>query len=122
MPILTQPAFGPKLSIGFITGGAVLDVWCLVWRFTIAEAGLTSMQKFWFYGFLFTGATFIGVGLLLGNIGRAARKAELPPTTETVRAEENVQVAAAAAPVVPVGTPMATVSAPAMPVVPPRFS
>lgn len=91
MPILTQPAFGPKLSIGFITGGAILDVWCLVWRFTIPAAGLTPMQNFWFYGFLLTGTTFIAIGLLLGNIGRAARKAELPPTEETVRAEEHVQ-------------------------------
>jgi hypothetical protein len=123
MPILTQPAFGPKLSIGFITGGAVLDVWCLVWRFTIAGTELTEMQKFWFYGFLLTGATFIGVGMLLGNIGRAARKAELPPTTETVRAEENVQVAAAQVlPVAAPPAPVAVVSAPAMPVTPPRFS
>jgi hypothetical protein len=124
MPILTQPAFGPKLSIGFVTGGALLDVWSLVWRFTIAETALTSMQKFWFYGFLLTGATFIGIGLLLGSIGRAARKAELPPTTDTVRAEENVQVAAAAAPPAVVmsssGAPF--VSAPARPAAPPRFS
>ena len=41
MPILTQPAFGPKLSIGFITGGTLLDVWILVWRFTIAAPELT---------------------------------------------------------------------------------
>lgn len=119
MPILTQPAFGPKLSIGFVTGGAILDVWCLVWRFTIAGPELTPMQRFWFYGLLLTGATFIGIGLLLGKIGRAARKVELPPTAETVRAEENVQ---AAAPMVPMSAPVATVSAPATPAAPPRFS
>ena len=36
MPILTQPAFGPKLSIAFITGGVLIDVWTLAWRYTIA--------------------------------------------------------------------------------------
>jgi hypothetical protein len=134
MPILSQPAFGPKLSIGFITGGAVVDVWCLVWRFTIAGNELTQMQKFWFYGFLLTGATFIAIGAFLGSIGRAARKAELPPTSETVRAEENVQVSGpapvmqVAAPPAPVGVmpapgmPAAVAPAPAMPAAPPRFS
>jgi hypothetical protein len=135
MPILTQPAFGPKLSIGFITGGCLIDVWCLVWRFTIAGSELTPMQRFWFYGFLLTGATFIGIGMFLGSIGRAARKAEMPPTTETVRAEENVQAAAAAnvnpamvapmagAPVAMVpGAPVATMPVPAMPAAPARFS
>ena len=132
MPILTQPAFGPKLSIGFITGGCLIDVWCLVWRFTIAGSELTPMQRFWFYGLLLSGATFIGIGAFLGSIGRAARKAELPPTTDSVRAEENVQATAAANPAIvqpmaaPVamvpGAPVATMPVPAMPAAPARFS
>lgn len=127
MPILTQPAFGPKLSIAFITGGCLIDVWSLVWRFTIAGSELTPMQRFWFYGLLLTGATFIGIGAFLGSIGRAARKAELPPTPEAVRAEENVQATAAAngnpAMVAPMaGAPVATMPVPAMPAAPARFS
>ncbi len=93
MPILTQPAFGPKLSIGFITGGVLLGVWSIVWRFTIAASTLSPEARFWFFGVLLSGVTFTLIGVFLGNIGRAARKAELPPTDETVRAEEQVQKA-----------------------------
>jgi hypothetical protein len=97
MPILTQPAFGPKLSIGFITGGALIDVWALVWRTTIAPAHLTESANFWFWGFLLTGATFVVIGAFLGSIGRAARKSELPPT-EATPAEASIQATAAANP------------------------
>ncbi len=98
MPILSQPAFGAKLSIGFITGGALVDVWVLVWRYTIAPAQLSPTQNFMFWGLLLTGVTFLLIGAFLGNIGRAARKAELPPTDETTRAEANVQSTAAGNP------------------------
>jgi hypothetical protein len=98
MPILTQPAFGPKLSIAFITGGVLIDVWTLAWRYTIAPEILEATQRFWFSGLLMTGLTFLVIGAFLGSIGRAARKAELPPTPETTRAEANIQGTAAATP------------------------
>ncbi|MFO0801215.1 MAG: hypothetical protein U0804_27430 [Gemmataceae bacterium] len=98
MPILSQPAFGPKLSIAFITGGALVDVWDLVWYFTLAPHPLTPPLQFMFWGLLLTGAVFLTIGFFLGSIGRAARKAELPPTAETTRAEAAVQAAAAANP------------------------
>lgn len=97
MPILTQPAFGPKLSIGFITGGALLAVWCLVWRVTLAPQHLTENSNFWFWGLLLTGTTFVVVGAFLGSIGRAARKSELPPQ-EATPAEAHIQTTAAANP------------------------
>ncbi|MBX9622686.1 MAG: hypothetical protein K2X82_02620 [Gemmataceae bacterium] len=99
MPIMSQPAFGPKLSIGFITGGALFIVWTLVWRYTIKSGqDLTPNEQFFFYGVLLTGATILTIGAFLGSIGRAARKVELPPTDETTRAEANVQAGAAANP------------------------
>ncbi|HEX4612174.1 MAG TPA: hypothetical protein VH092_28530 [Urbifossiella sp.] len=98
MPIMSQPAFGPKLSIAFITFGALLDVWVLVWRYTIAPPDLSPVQRFLFWGLLLSGATFLTIGAFLGSIGRAARKAELPPTDETTRAEAAVQAHAAANP------------------------
>ncbi|HJZ56779.1 MAG TPA: hypothetical protein VKE74_17560, partial [Gemmataceae bacterium] len=97
MPILSQPAFGPKLSIGFITGGALIDVWTLVWRYTIAPDVLSPSQQFWFWGLLLSGVTFLVIGAFLGSIGRAARKAELPPA-EALPAEANIQANAAANP------------------------
>src|SRR4051794_29786463 len=96
MPILSQPSFGPKLSIGFITGGTLLDVWMLVWRYTIAPDTLSETQRFWYLGFLLTGMTFVVIGAFLGSIGRAARKAELPPTDKTTKAEAAIQANAAA--------------------------
>ena len=100
MPILSQPAFGPKLSIAFITGGTLIDVWVLVWRYTIAPPEMSPGQRFMFWGLLLTGATFLIIGLFLGSIGRAARAAELPPTDETTRQEAAVQATAAANPAV----------------------
>jgi len=97
MPILSQPAFGPKLAIGFITGGALLDVWALVWRYTIAPEELSPVQRFWYLGALLTGATFVVIGAFLGSIGRAARKAEMPPH-EVTPAEAAIQQTAAAPP------------------------
>src|SRR5262245_18820324 len=91
MPILSQPAFGPKLAIGFITGGTLIDVWALVWRYTIAPSTLSANQQFWYSGLLLTGLTFLVIGAFLGSIGRAARKAELPPTDETTQAEAAIQ-------------------------------
>ena len=100
MPILSQPAFGPKLSIAFITGGALIDVWDLVWYYTIAQHPLSPQARFMFWGLLLTGATFLIIGFFLGSIGRAARKAELPPTDETTRQEAAVQANAAANPAI----------------------
>lgn len=97
MPLMSQPAFGPKLAIGFITGGCLIDVWTLVWRYTIAPPDLNPNQKFWFWGLLLTGLTFVVIGAFLGSIGRAARKAELPPP-EATPAEANIQANAAANP------------------------
>ena len=91
MPILSQPAFGPKLSIGFITGGSLITVWTLVWRYTESHGALTDNQQFYFWGVLLSGLTFFVIGAFLGSIGRAARKAELPPDHESLRAETNVQ-------------------------------
>lgn len=99
MPIMSQPAFGPKLSIGYITGGAVAVVLTLVWRFTVkADEPLTRWEQFFFWGITLTGATILLIGAFLGSIGRAARKAELPPDDKTTRAEAAVQASAAANP------------------------
>ena len=94
MAMLSEPAFGPKLSIGLIILGALMDVWTLVWRFTLAPEPLSQNARFWYLGFLFTGFTFLFVGFFLGRIGRAARKAELPPA-ETTTAEAAIQKTAA---------------------------
>ncbi len=94
MPILTQPAFGPKAALAYITVGALINVWSGVWYMT-RDAALTGSQQFWIVGLMLTGLTLVVIGLLLGHIGRAARRAELPPP-EATRAEAAIQQTAAA--------------------------
>jgi len=121
MPILTQPAFGPKVALAYVTAGMLIDVWSLVWYFT-RDYDLSRTQQFWLIGLVLTGLTFIVLGLLLGPLGRQARRAELPPP-EATNAEASIQQTAAANPamvgtVVPRAMPAAPV-APPSPVAPP---
>jgi hypothetical protein len=134
MPMLSNPAFGPRTAIAYITVGALLDVWTAVWYFTFArdqEGNISQNTWFWLCGLFLTGLVLIVIGLLLGNIGRSARKAELPPA-EAQNQEAAIQRTAAATPhpivtgavpgtmTTPVGVPMtvpvqAPASAPVLP-------
>jgi hypothetical protein len=119
MPILTQPAFGPKVALGYVTAGMLIDVWTLVWYFT-RDYELSRSQQFWTIGLVLTGLTFIVLGLLLGPLGRQARRAELPPPEET-RAEAAIQRTAAANPPAvanAVGNPGVSAPSPAAPAAP----
>ena len=130
MPILTQPTFGPRTALIYVTVGALIDVWTIVWYFT-RDYELSRNGYFWVFGFLLTGLTLVILGLLLGRLGRAARQAELPPES-AIRAETKIQETAAANPpptvvppaapavaVPPVAPANAPVPAPAAPPVPP---
>lgn len=100
MPLLSQPAFGPRTAIIYITVGALLDVWTAVWYFAFArdQQGQISRDTwFWLAGLFLSGMTLIVIGLLLGTIGRSARKAELPPA-EAEGQEAAIQQTAAATP------------------------
>lgn len=99
MPILSQPAFGPRTALAYITVGALLDVWTTVWYFAFIQGAEHPSNTTWFFlvGLFLTGITLIALGLALGPIGQAARRAELPPP-EAVPAEAAVQQVAAANP------------------------
>lgn len=98
MAILSQPAFGPRTALGYITGGLLLDVWTAVYYFVFLGGNIISnTTRFWLLGLFLTGLVFIFLGAFLGPIGRAARKAELPPD-EAIQAEANIQATAAANP------------------------
>ena len=98
MPILTHPAFGPRTAIIYITVGALIDVWTLVWYLAFGRGEvLSDNTRFWLWGFFLTGLTLILVGAFLGRIGRSARKVEMPPS-EAVNAEATIQATAAANP------------------------
>lgn len=130
MTTLSNPAFGPRLAVGYVTAGALIDVWTAVWYFAFADrsspgGGLTHNQWFWLAGFFLTGLTLIILGVLIGPLGQHARKSELPPP-EAKDAAVSVQPQVAAAPgtvvqgqpaVAANGTPIPTATpAPAPPV------
>src|SRR5262249_50950995 len=114
--------------------GALLGVWTGVWYFTFArdqEGNITQNTWFWLLGLFLSGLVLIVIGLLIGSIGRSARKAELPPR-EAEAQEAAIQQTAAATPhpvvpgvapgvmTTPVGVPMtvpvqAPASAPVLP-------
>ncbi len=117
MPMLSEPAFGPKTALAYVTGGALIDVWTLVWYFT-REQQLTATGQFWVIGLALTGLTLIILGVLLGPLGRSARQAELPPA-EVINAEAAIQQTAAANPAPVIASPAAApimAGAPAVPV------
>ena len=82
MPLLSKPAFGPGTAITYITIGSLMDVWTVVWYMTFArddKGNISQNTWFWLAGLFLTGLTLIVIGVLLGHIGRSARRAELPP-------------------------------------------
>lgn len=100
MAILSNPAFGPKMSLTYITIGTLLDVWVGVWYFSFIrqEPGpLDSTTFFWLTGLFLTGLTLVLIGLFVGPIGRQARRAELPPSGYANK-EAAIQQTAAATP------------------------
>ncbi len=100
MPLLSKPAFGPRTAIIYITIGSLIDVWTAVWYLTYARndhGTITRDTWFWLAGLFFTGVTLIVIGILLGEIGRSARKAEMPPP-EAQGQEATIQETAAANP------------------------
>ena len=97
MAILSQPAFGPRVALAYVTGGTLLDVWTAVWFFAFARGEpISNLTWFWLVGLFLSGVTLIVIGLLLGPIGQAARKAELPPADAAIAAAQHPVVTAPA--------------------------
>jgi hypothetical protein len=100
MPLLSQPSFGPRTALIYITVGALLDVWTVVWYLWFArdqQGYISSNTWFWLTGLFLSGLVLLLIGFYLGRIGRAARKAEAPPP-EVEAHEAAIQQTAAATP------------------------
>jgi len=121
MPLLSHPAFGPRASLVYITIGSILDIIVVCWFIFMVDKSRAFEENrvtFFVLTTLFLiGLTLLVIGLMLGRIGQAARRSELPPP-EAVAAEAVVQQNAAVLPVpVPTAAPM-TPAAPVMPAAP----
>ena len=99
----TKTSGAARTAVIYITIGAIMDVWTVIWHIWMNRHGTQSdAPYFWCYGFFLTGLTLIIIGLALGRIGRAARHAEAPADTTS----SNVAAASqqpVARPSVPIG-------------------
>ena len=98
MGLLSKPAFGPKASLIYVTLGSLIMVWTGVYYvFKYWGTSMPEQTGFYITGFFLTGFTLLAIGLLVGQLGRAARRAELPPD-DAMREETRVRQTEAANP------------------------
>jgi len=101
MPLMSQPSSAAKTSLAYITLGALLVVWTCIWYLYLHANPEGVPPRTWYinYGLLATGLVLLVIGLAVGQIGRSARHAELPPP-EATHQEAKIDQTAAARPVV----------------------
>src|SRR5207244_1868987 len=76
---LPKPTSLAHVSLVYVTVGALIDIWVCAWYFTHPHDPENLSGRFWQAGFFLTGLALMVIGLTLGQIGRFARRAELPP-------------------------------------------
>src|SRR5262245_52078897 len=80
MATLKKPFTAAGLAVTYITTGALLIVWGVVWWVYLQRTGVEHSALYYVCaGINLSGATLLVIGLGLGRIGRSAQKAELPP-------------------------------------------
>jgi hypothetical protein len=81
MPLITKPSSAPRTALVYITIGALLTVWSSVWYlFSPPENRVGQLMD---AGLFLSGLVLLVIGFTVGQIGRAARDAELPPKGAT---------------------------------------
>jgi hypothetical protein len=92
MPLMSKPSSAPHIALFYITTGALLIVWATVWYFFYPPQGIGRLID---AGLFFTGVVLLAIGFAIGQIGRAARTAELPPKEATAAESQKDQTQAA---------------------------
>jgi hypothetical protein len=122
MPLMSKPSSAAKTSLAYITIGSLMLVWTAVWYWYLHANVESVLPRTWYfcYGLLATGAVLLVIGLAVGQIGRQARHAELPPP-EVKNQEARIEQQAASRPIVvaptaPVAAQPGTQPAPVPPV------
>ncbi len=80
----SKQASSSKTALAYLTIGALTVVWTVIYYLKLNRSGTEANDSayLWTYGFFFTGLVLIGIGLLVGSIGRSAMRAEVAPTPE----------------------------------------
>jgi hypothetical protein len=111
----TKASGAARMAILYLTVGVLLMIWTGIWRFYMYRHPPQGEGPLYIcYGFLFSGAALAVIGLVMGEVGRKARNADLPLQTPTnpsapVQVPQQGQIVAVPAPtaqpVVPVAAP-----------------
>lgn len=124
MALLSKPSSAARTALIYITIGALLTAWTAIfWWYLHNKPADEVPLRTWYicYGALATGIILFVIGLAVGQIGRSARHAELPPP-EATPAEAKADQAAAQRPVAMPAAPVAATPpgspVPAAPAVP----
>ncbi len=119
MPLMSQPSSAAKTSLAYITLGSLVLVWTAVWYWYLHTNPEGVLTRTWYicYGLLATGAVVLVIGLAVGQIGRQARHAELPPA-EVKNQEARIDQNAAARPVIMAPSAPVATAQPGVPPVP----
>jgi hypothetical protein len=76
----TKQAAAAKTSLTYLTIGALVIVWTVIWYLYLRNNGAAENTYLWVYGFLATGVVLLIIGFAVGQIGRSAMPAETAPT------------------------------------------
>ena len=76
----TKQAAAAKTSLTYLTIGALVIVWTVIWYMYLKNNGAAQNTYLWVYGFLATGVVLLIIGFAVGQIGRSAMPAETAPT------------------------------------------
>lgn len=76
----SKQASSATTSLIYLTLGALIDVWAIVYFFYLRTHNGSDIAFLYVYGFIFTGAVLFLIGLAVGRIGHFARSAEVAPT------------------------------------------
>src|ERR1700722_9189711 len=94
----SKQARSATTALIYLTVGALMDVWTVIYYIYLWRHGGTDTQYLWCHGFLFSGIVFIVIGLAVGRIGRNARQAEVIHTPDVVAPPPQAAAPSAAMP------------------------
>jgi hypothetical protein len=117
---MSQPSQAARTSLAYITIGSLVMVWTAIWYWYLRANPEGVLLRTWYIctGLFISGVVLLVIGLAVGQIGRSARHAELPPP-EVAQQEAKIDQTAAARPVVvPPAAPVVPAQPVAAPVVP----
>src|SRR5437867_9384948 len=80
----SKQASAAVMAVVYITIGALVDVWCVIWYIYLKRHDASDNTFLMCHGFFFSGLVLMGIGFALGRIGKAARQAEVPPIPQVV--------------------------------------